>query len=205
VDSRFSYSIAIAVIAATAAAISVHVTVAASQTQASGEAMKTPWGDPDLQGIWTEDFDTPFNAPPSMRAKSFLPRRSGQRLTTGDRRCSPDSGPSPTLLKATTWRSLRPSSAQGRVHRWSSIRPMDGFRRGPKQLVSPPLPIGSFSSRCYKRPKPARPRRRSAVAGHMIQHPRRDVRSFLLATTRAISGASIATTIRRTARSWIVA
>jgi hypothetical protein len=59
-DSRSSYSIAIAMVAA---AISVHVTVAAAQTQASGAAMKTPWGDPDLQGIWTEEFDTPFERP----------------------------------------------------------------------------------------------------------------------------------------------
>ena len=83
-DSRFSYSIAIAVIAATAAAISVHVTVAASQTQASREAMKTPWGDPDLQGIWTEDFDTPFQRPAKYASQEFF--TEAQRAELDNRR-----------------------------------------------------------------------------------------------------------------------
>src|SRR5215470_8178801 len=71
-DSRYLYSIAFAIIAAATAAISVHVTVAASQTQASGVAMKTPWGDPDLQGIWTEEFDTPFQRPAKYANQEFF-------------------------------------------------------------------------------------------------------------------------------------
>jgi hypothetical protein len=73
-DSRFLYSIAIAVIAAAAAATSVHVAAAASQTQASSVAMKTPWGDPDLQGIWTEEFDTPFQRPAKYANQEFFYR-----------------------------------------------------------------------------------------------------------------------------------
>src|SRR5438552_18294333 len=28
-----------------------------------GPAPKTPWGDPDLQGIWTNDYETPLQRP----------------------------------------------------------------------------------------------------------------------------------------------
>jgi hypothetical protein len=51
-----------AITAATvSAAISVLATRASAQAPASSNtALKTPWGEPDLQGIWTEEFDTPL-------------------------------------------------------------------------------------------------------------------------------------------------
>jgi hypothetical protein len=60
--------IRVAVVAAAAsAAISAHITRASAQTPAASgtapapaHAPKTPWGEPDLQGIWTDEFDTPF-------------------------------------------------------------------------------------------------------------------------------------------------
>jgi hypothetical protein len=55
--------------AAVSAAISVSVTLTSAQAPAaSGAALKTPWGEPDLQGIWTDEFDTPFQRPPSHAA-----------------------------------------------------------------------------------------------------------------------------------------
>jgi hypothetical protein len=33
---------------------------AASGTAPTAAALKTPWGEPDLQGIWTDETDTPF-------------------------------------------------------------------------------------------------------------------------------------------------
>jgi hypothetical protein len=30
---------------------------------APAQALKTPWGEPNLQGIWTDEFDTPFQRP----------------------------------------------------------------------------------------------------------------------------------------------
>ena len=35
-------------------------------------ALKTPWGDPDLQGIWTDEFDTPFQRPPKYAGQEFF-------------------------------------------------------------------------------------------------------------------------------------
>jgi hypothetical protein len=60
---RFSGSMIAVAIAAAAvsAAISVPVTRTSAQAPAaSGTALKTPWGEPDLQGIWTDEFDTPL-------------------------------------------------------------------------------------------------------------------------------------------------
>src|SRR5688572_10562860 len=39
---------------------------------ASGPAPKTPWGHPDLQGIWLDEFDTPFERPARYADKEFF-------------------------------------------------------------------------------------------------------------------------------------
>ena len=71
---RFSGSIVTAAIAAVAAAaVSVSVTRISAQAPAVSDlAMKTPWGDPDLQGIWTEEFDTPFQRPATYASQEFF-------------------------------------------------------------------------------------------------------------------------------------
>ena len=43
----------------------------------SGPALKTPWGEPDLQGIWTDEFDTPLQRPPQYTNQEFF--TEGQR------------------------------------------------------------------------------------------------------------------------------
>src|SRR5205085_10927874 len=55
--NRFSGSIIAAAIAAAAASVVISVSVTRTSAQApavSGSALKTPWGEPDLQGIWTD-------------------------------------------------------------------------------------------------------------------------------------------------------
>jgi hypothetical protein len=54
-----------------AAAVSVLTTQASAETP-SGAAPKTPWGEPDLQGIWTDEFDTPFQRPPKFANQEFF-------------------------------------------------------------------------------------------------------------------------------------
>ena len=63
---RFSTNIAI--IAAVIAAISVSIGGTSAQapsgsTTTPASALRTPWGEPDLQGIWTDETDTPFQRP----------------------------------------------------------------------------------------------------------------------------------------------
>jgi hypothetical protein len=72
---RFSSSIVTLAIAATAvgAVISVSVTGTSAQAPAaSGSTLKTPWGEPDLQGIWTDEFDTPLQRSPRYASQEFF-------------------------------------------------------------------------------------------------------------------------------------
>jgi hypothetical protein len=74
---RFSGSIvtvAISAIAVTSVSVtSMSVTPAAAQTpSASGAALKTPWGEPDLQGIWTDEVDTPLQRPAKYADQEFF-------------------------------------------------------------------------------------------------------------------------------------
>ena len=45
-------------------------TSAAATTPAA--ALKTPWGEPDLQGIWTDETDTPFQRSPKYANQEFF-------------------------------------------------------------------------------------------------------------------------------------
>jgi hypothetical protein len=76
---HFSGSIVTAAVATAAiatiasAVITVSVRETAAQTSAvSGSALKTPWGEPDLQGIWTDEFDTPLQRSPRYANQEFF-------------------------------------------------------------------------------------------------------------------------------------
>jgi hypothetical protein len=76
---RFSRSATMAAIAAVAAgaAISVSSTKTPAQAPAASVAApapapKTPWGEPDLQGIWTDENDTPFQRSPKYANQEFF-------------------------------------------------------------------------------------------------------------------------------------
>jgi hypothetical protein len=56
------------VMAAAAAVISVSVTRASAQAP----ALTTPWGEPDLQGIWTDESDTPLQRSPRFATQEFF-------------------------------------------------------------------------------------------------------------------------------------
>src|SRR5438128_1698358 len=38
----------------------------------SGQALRTPWGDPDLQGIWNNPYVTPLERPKQFGTREFL-------------------------------------------------------------------------------------------------------------------------------------
>src|SRR5258708_104726 len=72
---RFSGSMITVVIAA--AAVGAAISLPASRTSAqapaaSGTALKTPWGEPDLQGIWTDEFDTPLQRSADYANQEFF-------------------------------------------------------------------------------------------------------------------------------------
>ena len=63
--NRFSGSIAtVAIAAAASATTAASITPTSAQAPAvSSASLKTLWGEPDLQGIWTDEFDTPLQRP----------------------------------------------------------------------------------------------------------------------------------------------
>src|SRR6266436_7490840 len=65
---RFSGSTITVAIVATA----VGAVMSASVTRTSGTALKTPWGESDLQGIWTDQFDTPLQRSAKYANQEFF-------------------------------------------------------------------------------------------------------------------------------------
>ena len=59
-----------------AAAASATIWVSAGDTSAQGQpepfVMKTAWGDPDLQGIWTDETSTPLQRSPRYANQEFF-------------------------------------------------------------------------------------------------------------------------------------
>ncbi len=74
---RLSGSMMLVAMAAAIALISVSIDSTVAQAPApSGAAptpaVITPWGEPDLQGIWTDEFDTPFQRPAPYVNQEFF-------------------------------------------------------------------------------------------------------------------------------------
>jgi hypothetical protein len=61
-------------ITATMAAIAAGFLIsgAITRTRAEGQSLKTPWGEPDLQGIWTDENDTPFERSSKYANREFF-------------------------------------------------------------------------------------------------------------------------------------
>jgi hypothetical protein len=64
------FSTSIVTIAIATAVVSTAISGPATQTLAQ-VALRTPWGEPDLQGIWTEEFDTPLQRPARYADQEF--------------------------------------------------------------------------------------------------------------------------------------
>jgi hypothetical protein len=47
---------------------------------AAGSTLKTPWGEPDLQGIWTDEFDTPFQRPAKFANQEYFTEAQREEL-----------------------------------------------------------------------------------------------------------------------------
>jgi hypothetical protein len=67
---RFSGSTITVAIAATAVGAVMSASITATSAQAP--ALNTSWGEPDLQGIWTDEFDTPLQRPAKYATQEFF-------------------------------------------------------------------------------------------------------------------------------------
>ena len=97
---RFSGSIVTLAIAAAIAGAVVSVAVTGTSAQApavSGSALKTPWAEPDLQGIWTDEFDSPLQR---------SPRYANQEFFTEEQRAELDKARSAILTRFATEREI---------------------------------------------------------------------------------------------------
>jgi hypothetical protein len=104
-------------VAAAFAAISAGVSVGA---EAQAQALKTPWGEPDLQGIWTDETDTPLQRSPKYASQEFFTEAQRAELDRESRRCSAataawSAAPSLTL-PAPTMHCSFPRNTPARVH-----------------------------------------------------------------------------------------
>ena len=84
---RFSGSIITVAVAAASAVISVptartqaQAPLASGTVQMPASALKTPWGEPDLQGIWTDEFDTPLWRPARYANQEFFTKAQREEL-----------------------------------------------------------------------------------------------------------------------------
>jgi len=57
---------------ATTAVVSILISVSGTPISAEAPALKTPWGEPDLQGIWTDESDTPLQRSPRYANQEFF-------------------------------------------------------------------------------------------------------------------------------------
>ena len=75
---KFSGSMRMAAttVVAVSAVVSTPTSRASAQAPANSAALapalKTPWGEPDLQGIWTDETDTPLQRPPKYANQEFF-------------------------------------------------------------------------------------------------------------------------------------
>jgi 1,6-anhydro-N-acetylmuramate kinase len=76
---RFSKMTIVIAAAAVSGVLSVSVTRTSAQAPAGSgtapmpsSALKTPWGEPDLQGIWTDETDTPLQRPARYANQEFF-------------------------------------------------------------------------------------------------------------------------------------
>src|SRR6202049_5215356 len=75
--NRWSSPITAAAALAVSAAMQVvpaltQISAVSPGTAAPVPALKTPWGEPDLQGIWTDEFDTPLQRPAKYANQEFF-------------------------------------------------------------------------------------------------------------------------------------
>ncbi len=69
---RFSSSTVTVAIAGAAVGVVISASITRASAQATPPALTTPWGEPDLQGIWTDETDTPLQRSPKYATQEFF-------------------------------------------------------------------------------------------------------------------------------------
>jgi hypothetical protein len=69
---RYLRSMMTVVLATAAFSAVILVSITRTSAQAPAPALKTPWGEPDLQGIWTDEANTPLQRPAKYANQEFF-------------------------------------------------------------------------------------------------------------------------------------
>jgi hypothetical protein len=80
---RFLVSMVTVAIAGATVSTGFSVSITRTQAQApaaSAAALKNPWGEPDLQGIWTDETETPLQRPVKYASQEFFTEAQRQEL-----------------------------------------------------------------------------------------------------------------------------
>ena len=72
--------VVVALVAAVAGLLRLTGGAAQGQSAAAGQVSRTAWGDPDLQGIWTDPYQTPLQRPPQFASKESFTDEERARL-----------------------------------------------------------------------------------------------------------------------------
>jgi hypothetical protein len=95
----------------------------------AGPAPRTPWGHPDLQGIWLDEFDTPFERPAQYADKEFF---TEEERTARDEKATADAGRNERANRGSaqdvagaTTRCLHPRSRPAVARPWWWTHPTD--------------------------------------------------------------------------------
>lgn len=189
-----------------AAAVSVPVDTAAAQTVGSAAAsrpaspLQTPWGEPDLQGIWTDEFDTPLQRPAKYANQEFF---------TEDQRKELDRQRSELLSRRATEREVAGAynlavftSSKHTGARTSLIADPPNGRIPPFTPAAQKAAAADreFRLALLQATDTCKNKLPQCAGGKYDPLPRRGGRKTRRATSPAISGASTAMTARRMAR-----
>ncbi len=98
---KLSRSLAVGItlgIAAGIIVLSTLITLVSPQTPAGAAstpaavAPRTPWGEPDLQGIWTDETDIPLQRLAKYGTRNFSPTPNAPKSIVSGRDCLPATG-----------------------------------------------------------------------------------------------------------------
>ncbi len=77
---RFLKSVGAAVMIASALVVAYQAPTASEEASAAAPVLKTPWGEPDLQGIWTVESDTPLQRSAKYANQEFFTEAQREEL-----------------------------------------------------------------------------------------------------------------------------
>jgi hypothetical protein len=78
-DRSLRSTITVAIAAAAVSAV-ISLSITGTSAQAPVPMLKTPWGEPDLQGIWTDETDTPLERSPKFANQEFFTEAQREEL-----------------------------------------------------------------------------------------------------------------------------